>query len=94
MSSLINRKIPQGATANKEADPRRKVTIQEKSSKKILASERKNIKVSPSTFDLIKTISTMKSYKNYEFIDKAVESYIQNNLTEREQRILKNLISK
>jgi hypothetical protein len=36
----------------------------------------------------------MKSYKNYEFIDKAVESYIQNNLTEREQRILKNLISK
>ncbi|EGG52282.1 hypothetical protein HMPREF9520_02999 [Enterococcus faecalis TX1467] len=93
MSSLINRKIPQGATANKEADTKRKVTIQKKSSKKILASERKNIKVSPSTFDLIKTISTMKSYKNYEFIDKAVESYIQNNLTEREQRILKNLIS-
>lgn len=28
MSSLINRKIPQGATANKEADTKRKVTIQ------------------------------------------------------------------
>ena len=68
MSSLINRKIPQGTTANKEADTKGKVTIQKKSSKKILASERENIKVSPSTFDLIKTISTMKSYKNYEFI--------------------------
>ncbi|EDX65324.1 Rep63C (plasmid) [Bacillus cereus NVH0597-99] len=35
----------------------------------------------------------MKSMKNYEFIDEILEFYIANNLTEREQRILKNITS-
>jgi hypothetical protein len=93
--ALIDRKIPKGAVANQEADTDRTVDIpQKKVRKKLSPVERKNIKVSPETFDLIKTIATMKSYKNYEFIDIAVESYIKNNLTEREQRILKNLTPK
>lgn len=92
--ALIDRNIPQGATIGQEADTKRKVETPKKGTKKISAADRKNIKVSPQTFDLIKTIATMKSYKNYEFIDVALESYIKNNLTEREQRILKNLTPK
>ncbi|OKA18083.1 hypothetical protein BJR05_27545 [Bacillus cereus] len=62
--------------------------------KKVLtAQDRKNIKVTPESFSKIKTICTMKSMKNYEFIDEILEFYIANNLTEREQRILKNITS-
>lgn len=92
--ALIDRNIPKGATASLEASTQRNIELPKKSKKKLSPAERKNIKVSPESFDLIKTIATMKSYKNYEFIDIAVESYIKNNLTEREQRILKNLTPK
>nr|WP_179874642.1 hypothetical protein [Bacillus cereus] len=65
-----------------------------KPQKKVLtAQDRKNIKVTPESFSKIKTICTMKSMKNYEFIDEILEFYIANNLTEREQRILKNITS-
>ncbi|MEK4503509.1 hypothetical protein [Bacillus sp. FSL R12-0069] len=56
-------------------------------------TERKNIKVTPESFSKIKSICTMKSMKNYEFIDEILEFYIANNLIEREQRILKNITS-
>ncbi|PEP21759.1 hypothetical protein CN566_28565 [Bacillus wiedmannii] len=61
--------------------------------KALTAQDRKNIKVTPESFSKIKTICTMKSMKNYEFIDEILEFYIANNLTEREQRILKNITS-
>jgi hypothetical protein len=92
--ALIDRNVPKGATPDQEADTQRNTDFPKKEKKKLAANDRKNIKVSPESFDLIKTISTMKSYKNYEFIDIAVESYIKNNLTEREQRILRNLTPK
>lgn len=51
MSSLINRKIPQGATAtNKSRYKTKSYPLFKNRGKKILASEKKNIKVSPSTF--------------------------------------------
>lgn len=92
--ALIDRNVPKGAIPDQEADTQRNADFPKKEKKKLSANDRKNIKVSPESFDLIKTISTMKSYKNYEFIDIAVESYIKNNLTEREQRILRNLTPK
>lgn len=92
--ALIDRNVPKGAIPDQEADTQRNADFPKKEKKKLSANDRKNIKVSPESFDLIKTISTMKSYKNYEFIDIAVKSYIKNNLTEREQRILRNLTPK
>ena len=40
-----------------------------------------------------KKVLTAQDRKNYEFIDEILEFYIANNLTEREQRILKNITS-
>jgi hypothetical protein len=78
----------QGAGTKKNAD------FPKKEKKKLSANYQKSIEVSPDSFNLIKTISTMKSYKNYEFIYIAVESYIKNNLTKHEQQILRNLTPK
>ncbi|PEP56243.1 hypothetical protein [Bacillus pseudomycoides] len=87
--ALVNRE-PSKEPKIKEAANTTRNTQQ----KKALASQdRKNIKVTPESFSKIKTICTMKSMKNYEFIDEILEFYIANNLTEREQRILKNITS-
>ncbi|EON3039090.1 hypothetical protein ACNG34_002673 [Enterococcus faecium] len=89
--ALIDRNIPKAAKAEQQANTKRKDTEPILKTKKLGSANRKNIKVSPNSFNLIKAICTMKSYKNYEFIDIAVEEYIRNNMTEREQRILRNL---
>ena len=91
--ALIDRKIPKNVQIEKQANTKRETKVDVSSRKVLKASERKNIKVSPETYNLIKSICTMKSIKNYEFIDEVVDYYIKNELTEREQRILNNLKS-
>lgn len=87
--ALVKRELPKDPNINDKANTKR-----DTQGKKILtAQDRKNIKVTPESFSKIKTICTMKSMKNYEFIDEILEFYIANNLTEREQRILKNITS-
>lgn len=92
--ALIDRNIPKSAEPKQQSNTKRIIEHTEVKKNKPDPQTRKNIKVSPETFNLIKTISTMKSFKNYEFIDRALESYINNELTEREQRILRNLTPK
>lgn len=89
--ALIDRKVPKQPTLDNQADTNRKTEIKIPRREKLTVNERKNIKVSPETLNLIKTICTMKSMKNYEFVDEAVEFYIKENMTDREQRMLKNL---
>ncbi|PFA84024.1 hypothetical protein CN321_01130 [Bacillus thuringiensis] len=95
--ALIKRETPQEPKITQSANTERNVqntntnTMPQK--KVLTAQDRKNIKVTPESFSKIKTICTMKSMKNYEFIDEILEFYIANNLTEREQRILKNITS-
>nr|WP_088325584.1 hypothetical protein [Bacillus cereus] len=95
--ALIKRETPQEPKIAQSANTERNVQSTNKNKapqKKVLtAQDRKNIKVTPESFSKIKTICTMKSMKNYEFIDEILEFYIANNLTEREQRILKNITS-
>ncbi|PEQ97727.1 hypothetical protein [Bacillus cereus] len=95
--ALIKRETPQEPKITQSANTERNVQSTNNSitpKKKVLtAQDRKNIKVTPESFSKIKTICTMKSMKNYEFIDEILEFYITNNLTEREQRILKNITS-
>lgn len=95
--ALIKRETPQEPKITQSANTERNVQSTNNNitpKKKILtAQDRKNIKVTPESFSKIKTICTMKSMKNYEFIDEILEFYITNNLTEREQRILKNITS-
>lgn len=95
--ALIKRETPQEPKIAQSANTERNVqsTISNTTPKKkvLTAQDRKNIKVTPESFSKIKTICTMKSMKNYEFIDEILEFYIANNLTEREQRILKNITS-
>ncbi|MEB9722595.1 hypothetical protein P4308_11760 [Bacillus wiedmannii] len=87
--ALVNREPSKDPKIKETAN-----TTRNTQGKKILtAQDRKNIKVTPESFSKIKTICTMKSMKNYEFIDEILEFYIANNLTEREQRILKNITS-
>ncbi|MEB9437469.1 hypothetical protein P4I98_04175 [Bacillus cereus] len=87
--ALVKRELPKDPNINDKANTQRNTQ-----GKKVLtAQDRKNIKVSPESFSKIKTICTMKSMKNYEFVDEILEFYIANNLTEREQRILKNITS-
>ena len=87
--ALVKRELPKDPNINEKASTTRNT----KGKKSLTAQDRKNIKVSPESFSKIKTICTMKSMKNYEFIDEILEFYIANNLTEREQRILKNITS-
>lgn len=89
--ALIDRKVPKTAKTQNEADTNRDTNIEVVKREKLTVQERKNIKVSPETLNLIKAICTMKSLKMYEFVDESVEFYIKNSMTEREQRILKNL---
>lgn len=92
--ALIKRETPQEPKIKQSANTERNAQPNTTPTKKVLtAQERKNIKVTPESFSKIKTICTMKSMKNYEFIDEILEFYIANNLTEREQRILKNITS-
>ncbi|MDR4328324.1 MULTISPECIES: hypothetical protein [Bacillus cereus group] len=96
--ALIKRETPQepkiAQSANTERNVQSTSTNTNTQKRKVLtAEERKNIKVTPESFSKIKSICTMKSMKNYEFIDEILEFYIANNLTEREQRILKNITS-
>lgn len=95
--ALIKRETPQEPKIAQSANTERNVQSTNNNTtptKKVLtAQDRKNIKVTPESFSKIKTICTMKSMKNYEFIDEILEFYIANNLTEREQRILKNITS-
>ncbi|MDA2508260.1 hypothetical protein PDN66_25045 [Bacillus cereus] len=95
--ALIKRETPQEPKITQSANTERNVQSTNNNTtpqKKVLtAQDRKNIKVTPESFSKIKTICTMKSLKNYEFIDEILEFYITNNLTEREQRILKNITS-
>ncbi|HHL0973869.1 TPA: hypothetical protein ACQUHP_005556 [Bacillus cereus] len=95
--ALIKRETPQEPKIAQSANTERNVQGTNKSNttkKKVLtAQDRKNIKVTPESFSKIKTICTMKSMNLYEFIDEILEFYIANNLTEREQRILKNITS-
>lgn len=95
--ALIKRETPQEPKITQSANTERHVQSTGNNTtpkKKVLtAQDRKNIKVTPESFSKIKTICTMKSMKNYEFIDEILEFYIANNLTEREQRILKNITS-
>ncbi|MGE7891222.1 hypothetical protein ACQKN7_28395 [Bacillus cereus] len=95
--ALIKRETPQEPKITQSANTERNVQSTNNNTapqKKVLtAQDRKNIKVTPESFSKIKTICTMKSMKNYEFIDEILEFYIANNLTEREQRILKNITS-
>lgn len=87
--ALVNREPSKEPNINETANTTRNT----KGKKVLTAQDRKNIKVTPESFSKIKTICTMKSMKNYEFIDEILEFYIANNLTEREQRILKNITS-
>lgn len=94
--ALIKRETPQEPKIAQSANTERNTqnsnnNTQQK--KALTAQDRKNIKVTPESFSKIKTICTMKSMKNYEFIDEILEFYIANNLTDREQRILKNITS-
>lgn len=95
--ALIKRETPQEPKITQSANTERNVQSTNNNTtpqKKVLtAQDRKNIKVTPESFSKIKTICTMKSLKNYEFIDEILEFYIANNLTEREQRILRNITS-
>ncbi|MHC5250552.1 hypothetical protein [Enterococcus sp. HY326] len=91
---LINRDIPKGPEIEQEANTSRTDKVILNSKKKLGSENRKNIKVSEDTFNLVKTIATMQSLKNYEFIDEVVHFYIENKMSEREQRILKNLTPK
>ncbi|MBO1628504.1 hypothetical protein J4P90_25630 [Bacillus sp. SY8(2021)] len=83
--------MTQSANTERNVQSTNNSNVQKK--KVLTAQDRKNIKVTPESFSKIKTICTMKSMKNYEFIDEILEFYIANNLTEREQRILKNITS-
>lgn len=90
--ALIDREVPKSATAITEANTQRHKEQEEIPKRtKLTSQERKNIKVSPETLNLIKAICTMQSKKNYEFVDEAVQYYIKNSMSDREQRILKNL---
>ena len=95
--ALIKRETPQEPKITQSANTERNVQSTNNNTtpqkKVLIAQDRKNIKVTPESFSKIKTICTMKSMKNYEFIDEILEFYIANNLTEREQRILKNITS-
>ena len=91
--ALIDRNVSKPATVENQADTKRMTDVKIVKRDKLTVQERKNIKVSPETWNLIKAICTMKSMKNYEFVDEAVELYIKNNMSDREQRILKNLSS-
>ncbi|PFR58854.1 hypothetical protein COK29_29800 [Bacillus cereus] len=62
--------------------------------KPVGSQNRKNIKVSPDTFGLIKNICTLRNLKNYQLIDELLENFIKNELTEREQKLLQTLNSK
>ncbi|MFL0405218.1 hypothetical protein ACH0BP_26655 [Bacillus nitratireducens] len=57
------------------------------------ASDRKNIKVAPKSFNKIKAICTIKDMKNYEFIDEMLDYYIANKLNDRERNTLNDIIS-
>ncbi|PEL17626.1 hypothetical protein [Bacillus wiedmannii] len=52
------------------------------------ATDRKNIKVSPETLNIIKTICTMKDMKNNELIHEMLDYYITNKLNSNEQNNL------
>lgn len=65
--------------------------------KKWAGSERKNIKVAPPVLDLIKTMCNMTDKdkpesKAYGLVSTAVEEYLKNHFTEREQEIIRNSI--
>lgn len=63
--ALVKRELPKDPNINDKANTKR-----DTQGKKVLtAQDRKNIKVTPESFSKIKTICTMKSMKNYEFID-------------------------
>lgn len=94
MAKLINRNEPQKPIIQESANTERTVVNNKNTAKqKLDPKDRKNIKVSPSSFALLKTVSTLQSKKNYELIDEMIEYYVENNLTEREQRMLKNIIA-
>lgn len=57
------------------------------------ASDRKNIKVAPKSFNKIKVICTIKDMENYEFIDEMLDYYIANKLNDRERNTLNDIIS-
>ena len=71
--ALIKRETPQEPKITQSANTERNVQSTNNNTtpqKKVLtAQDRKNIKVTPVSFSKIKTICTMKSMKNYEFID-------------------------
>lgn len=94
---LINREEPKIPVVKETVDISRNIQKSDEKEKKktktLTAKDRKNIKVEPDIFNEIKTISTMKGKKNYEIIRDAIESYKNNNLTDRERRILKNITS-
>ncbi len=65
--------------------------------KKWTGAERKNIKVAPPVLDLIKTMCNMTDKnkpesKAYGLVSTAVNEYLKNHFTEREQKIIRNSI--
>ena len=91
--ALIDRKEPQNPTIKESADTERKLNIATptKSEAKLQSKDRKNIKVSPNTFSLLKTICTMKELKLYELIDELLHVYTEERVTDRDKRMLKNI---
>ena len=91
--ALIDRKEPQNPTIKESADTERKLNTATpaKSETKLQPKDRKNIKVSPNTFNSLKTICTMKELKLYELIDELLHVYTEERLTDREKRMLKNI---
>ncbi|MFS7424515.1 hypothetical protein AB6878_17065 [Carnobacterium maltaromaticum] len=88
--ALIDRPAKDTPKVNDSADTNREILPKKV---KLSASERKNVKVSPETLEIIKTLSLMQSVKHYEFIDTAINFYIEEKLTDREKRMLKNIIN-
>jgi len=86
--ALIDRPEKKAPTVKESASVDRDLILKKKT---LSAVERKNIKVSPESLELIKTLSLMQSVKHYEMVDELLEHYINTKMTDREKRMIKNI---
>lgn len=89
--ALINRNVQETPKAKYSADTTRETSKEWKS------FERKNLKVNPPVLDLVKIMCSMISEdkpesKTYALAEKAINEYLANHFSEREQEFIKDSI--
>ncbi|MBC1917026.1 hypothetical protein [Listeria seeligeri] len=55
------------------------------------ASDRKTLKVDPPVYDLVKSINQIEGGKIYKKVEEIVQFYIENKMTDRDRRIVRNI---